>query len=157
MMAVKAVSHLPRNARQVKYERSKLRQKAEVDELASFLKKSRNSMWINNFQWTPFPRVVIASKGLLEDIVNNCCNPEKFGVFSIDTTYNVGDFYVTSTAYPHMKLQSLATGAAPYLPGPAMLHIKQDESQFVYFAHTLIEKQPRMDGVLFIGLDHSKA
>ena len=64
---------------------------------------------------------------------------------------------MTSTAYPHMKLQSLATGAAPYLPGPAMLHVKQDESQFVYFGHTLIEKQPRMDGVLFIGLDRSKA
>ena len=69
MMAVKAVSDLPRNARQVKYERSKLRQKAEVDELASFLEKGRNSTWINNFQWTPFPRVVIASKGLLEDVV----------------------------------------------------------------------------------------
>ena len=38
-----------------------------------------------------------------------------------------------------------------------MLHVKQDESQFVYFGHTLIEKQPRMDGVLFIGLDRSKA
>ena len=157
MLAVKAVSDLPRNTRQVKYERSKLRQKTEVDELASFLDKSRNSSWIQNTQWTPCPRAVIASKGLLEDVVNNCCNPEKFGVFSIDTTYNVGDFYVTSTVYPHIKLESRSTGAAPYLPGPAMLHVKQDESQFVYFGHTLIEKQPGMDGVLFIGLDRSKA
>ena len=38
-----------------------------------------------------------------------------------------------------------------------MLHVEQDESQFVYFGHTLIEKQPGMDGVLFIGLDRSKA
>jgi len=38
-----------------------------------------------------------------------------------------------------------------------MLHVKQDESQFVCFGLTLIEKQPRMDGVLFIGLDRSKA
>ena len=157
MFAVKAVSDLLRNTRQVKYERSKLRQKTEVDELASFLDKSRNSTWIHNVQWTPCPRAVIASKGLLEDVVNNCCNPEKFGVFSIDTTYNVGDFYVTSTVYPHIKLESRSTGTTPYLPGPAMLHVKQDESQFVYFGHTLIEKQPRMDGVLFIGLDRSKA
>lgn len=45
MLAVKAVSDLLRNARQVKYERSKLRPKAEADELASFLHKSRNSMF----------------------------------------------------------------------------------------------------------------
>ena len=128
MFAVKTVSDLPRNTKQVKYERSKLRQKTEVDELTSFLDKSRYSTWIQNTQWTPCPRAVIASKGLLEDVVNNCCNPEKFGVFSIDTTYNVGDFYVTSTAYPHIKLQSRSAGSAPFLPGPAMLHVKQDES-----------------------------
>ena len=131
---MKAVSDLSRNTRQGKYERSKLTQKTEVDELASFLDKSRNSTWIQNIQWTPCPRAVIASKGLLEDVVNNCCNPEKFGVFSIDTTYNVGDFYVTSTVYPHIKLASRSTGTAPYLPSPAILHVKQDESQFVYLS-----------------------
>lgn len=87
----------------------------------------------------------------------NCCNPENFVLFSIDTTYNVGEFYVTSTAYPHIKLQSRATGAAPYLSGPAMLHVKQDESQFLNFGHTLIEKQPELDGILFIGLNRSRA
>ena len=39
------LSDLLRNARQVKYERSQLRPKAEADELASFLHKSRNSMF----------------------------------------------------------------------------------------------------------------
>ena len=129
MFALKVVSDRPRNTRQVKNERSKLRQK--MDELTSFLDKSRNSTSIQNIKWTPFPQAVTASKRLLEDVVNNCCNPEEFGVFAIDTTYNVGDFYVTSTVYPHIKLESRSTGTAPYLPGPAMLHIKQDESQFV--------------------------
>lgn len=140
---MKAVSDLLRNTREVKYERSKLRQKTEVDKLASFLDKSRNSTWIQNTQWIPCQRAVVASKGLLEDVVNNYCNQEKFGVFSNDTTYNVGDFYVTSTVYPHIKLESWSTGTGPYLPGPAMLHVKQDESRFVYFGHTLTEKQPR--------------
>lgn len=66
-------------------------------------------------------------------------------------------FYVTNTVYPHIKLESRSTGTAPNLPGPAMLHVKEDESQLVYFGHTLIEKQPRMDSVLSIGLDCSKA
>ena len=66
-------------------------------------------------------------------------------------------FYVTNTVYPHIKLESRSTGTAPYLPGPAILHEKEDESQLVYFGHTLIEKQPRMDGVLSTGLDCSKA
>ena len=64
---------------------------------------------------------------------------------------------MTSTVYPHIKLESRSTGTAPYLPGPAILHVKQEENQFVYFGHTLIEKQPKIDGVLFIGLDHNKA
>lgn len=29
---------------------------------------------------------MIRSKGVFEDVVSNCCNPEKFGVFLIDTT-----------------------------------------------------------------------
>lgn len=70
-------------------------------------------------------------------------------MFSIDTTYDAGDFYVTSAAYSHINLHNHSTGPPLYLPWPAMLHVKLEESQFKYLGHTLIGKKPGIDGVFF--------
>lgn len=48
------------------------------------------------FQWTPHPRMVVLTENIVQD-VDFCMNPESFSQFTIDTTFNVGTFYVTTT------------------------------------------------------------
>ena len=115
---VKSASEIPRNVRQVKHERAKVRQTNDKDELATFLDKAQNeSDYIRNVQWTPAPRAVLASDFQLQGIVENCCNPESFGVLCVDTTFNVGEFYLTTTTFENRKLFEITTGKYPKIPG----------------------------------------
>ncbi len=53
-----------------------------------------------------------------------------FGIFCVDTTLNIGEFYLTTMTFEHRKLIETTTGQHPKMPGPAMIHIHQDENQF---------------------------
>ena len=93
---------------------------------------------------------MLASDFQLQGIVENCCNPECFGVFCVYTTFNVGEFYLTITT-------GITTGKHPKIPGPAMLHVHQDENEFYYFGQTLIEFEKDIDGIIALGADREKA
>ena len=150
----KNVSDLPRSIDQIKYERRKARQDNNMNEFASMLHLSKGeNSYLRNLQWTPFPRVVVATNNVVQDVVDNCTNPEKFAPFTMDTTFNVGDFFVTTTSYKHLKLIDARTGKHPCLPGPALFHVRQGSGQFTYFAQTLQEMNNGIGDILAIGSD----
>ena len=70
------------------------------------------------------------------EIVQNCCQVNSTSVLSIDTTFNVGKFYVTSTTYQNRNLINQRTGKCSNSPGPALFHVPHDEPQFFYFSYT---------------------
>ena len=47
---------------------------------------------------------------VLADVVRFCSNPEEYGAFGIDVTYNTGDFYVLTTTYEHLAIIDKFTG-----------------------------------------------
>jgi len=108
-------------------------------------------------QWTLNPRVVLATYQQLAEIVEEGCVPGSHSKPSIDTTYNVGDVYVTSTTYQSSKFIQTRTGKAAVLPGPAMLHVRKSEKKFKYFAHTLLEHNDKIKRIAFVGGDRDKA
>ena len=79
-----------------------------------------------------------------------------FTPFTIDTTFNEGSFYLTTTMYRHLKLIDHRTGKHPSLPGPELFHHRQDTGQFLYFAQTLQEVNNDIADILAIGSDHFK-
>ena len=84
----------------------------------------------------PFsPSTVIASDFQLQGIFENCCNTESSGIFCIDTTFNFGEFYLTTTPFKQ----------------PAMIHIHQDENQFYYCSQTLTELEKDIDHIIAWG------
>ena len=155
-MDFKCASDLPRSIDQIKYERQKLRKKTDVDEMATLLQMSKEGQYICNLQWTPSPRMVVLTENVVQDVVDFCTDPETFTPFTIDTTFNVGPFYVTTTTYKHLKLVDQRSGKNPSLPGPALFHVKQDTGQFLYFAQTLQERNRNVGDILAIGSDRFK-
>ena len=154
---LEAISDAPRNVQQVKNARQRVRLKKQTDEFQDLLSFSAENDGVRGLQWTPTPRVVFVNQGQMEEIITNCCGPNATGVFSIDTTYNVGNFYVTATSYQNRKFIHKRTGKAANLPGPAMFHVKQDASQFQYFANTLLEAKYEFEQVRYIGGDRSQS
>ena len=102
-------------------------------------------------------KAVLATKEPLADVVRFCTNPEEFGILGIDVTYNVGDFYVTTTTYKHLAIVDTSTGKHPTFPGPMMVHTDEKEATFHYFASTLRELNSDIQNVLFIGSDRQRS
>ena len=44
-------------------------------------------------------------------------NNKNFGIFTADATYNLGEFYVTPTAYPHLMLEDVRSKQHPTMDG----------------------------------------
>ena len=153
VLTFKNVSDLPRSIDQIKYERQKARQDNNMNEFACMLHLSKENSYLSNLQWTLFARVVVATNNAVQDVINNCTNPEKFAPFTMDTTFNVGDFFVTTTSYKHVKLIDARTGKHPCLSGPALFHVRQGSDQLTYFAQALQEMNNGIEDILVIGSD----
>ena len=153
LTAFKSLSDISRNIRQIKYERQKLRRTKDMDELSTLLHAAQDSEHIHNLQWTPNPHLVVADAGTVQNVVENCTNPASSSPFTIDTTFNVGSFFVTTTFYKHMKLIDRRTGQHPSLPGPALFHVRENTGQFTYFAESLQEINSQVSDILIIGSD----
>ena len=57
----------------------------------------------------PDPQCVIAFDWQVNDLVRFLTDDRKFSVFTADTTYNVGEFYVTPTTYKHLMLVDITS------------------------------------------------
>ena len=128
------------------------------DELLEILNAAQcEDASIENLQWLPSLRYVYCPNWLLQNIVNECCHPESISIFSIDTTYNVGNYYVTPTTYQRRNIIHKETGSIAHFPGPAMFHLQRTEREFHYFASTLCEINNQFATIRFIGGDRDQA
>ena len=152
-----SVSDLPRNRQQVKNVRANLSQECKTDDFLELLDLCQTVKYLRNFQWTPLPRVVFSYDAVLDEIVKNCCQISSSCVLSIDTTYGIGNKFVTSTTYEHAQLLNCETGKRANLPGPAMFHVCERKEDFVYFSHSLVQQNEKFENVNFVGADRSAA
>ena len=127
------------------------------NEFKRLLALAKNTPSLRNLQWTPNPRVFFASDDQLPEVIQECCSAKSQSILAIDNTYNVGDFYVTSTSYKSGKFIQSRTGEPAILPGPAMFHIRRSEKDFKYFIYTLLEQQDQLERIAFVGADRDKA
>lgn len=157
MLDCELSSELPRNSKQVQNARQRVASKAQEDEFATLLELAKEDKTVHNLQWTPSPRVVFYHEDQIDDILRDCCSPESKSILSIDTTFNVGNFYLTSTTYQSKKVLNKKTGKPANLPGPAMFHTSKSGNDFLYFIHTLLECSYELERVAFVGGDRDKA
>lgn len=84
-------------------------------------------------------------------------NNQHFGILTADTTYNLGEFYVTPTAYQHLLLQDVRSKQHPTITGPIVIHQQTDFASYNYFAATLISHNKQLRTILCFGTDGDKA
>lgn len=79
--------------------------------------KDINSAYIRKVQSTPEPIVILGTNEQLDDLVSFCTNSEHFDIMSIDPTFDLGPFSVTTTTYEHLLLISRRGGVHPVMIG----------------------------------------
>ena len=88
-------------------------------------KEESGKVYIRRLQVAPSPACVLASDRQVQDVKRFCANTtNQFSILSIDTTFNIGDFYLTPTTYRHLLREDRRTGKPPcylgqhqYTPG----------------------------------------
>jgi hypothetical protein len=101
---------VPRNRRQVNYLKKKSNLK-DPDPLYSLmleckLQQGKADSFVIDVKAAPHPMCVLASQWQLDDMVRFLTNNHSFGILTVDTTFNLGEFFVTPLAYPHLMLYS---------------------------------------------------
>ena len=77
----------------------------------------------------------------------------EFGIITIDPTFTLGDFDVTPITYRHLLLETKRNKQPPIFLGPVLLHYKKTFATYLFFASSLIDLSPQLQGVRAFGTD----
>ena len=73
------------------------------------------------------------------DITRFFCGPLEFYPLYVDTTFNLGQFYVTPTTYKNLLLENVRDGKPPVFIGPTLVHMTRRYSVYCHLASKLKE------------------
>ena len=157
----RGIGTLPRDRRQVSYARQK-QTRGTCDPLYSImleckLAQGTSSIFVQDVKAAPHPMSVCCYEWQLQDMVRFLTSNYHFTVLSVDTTYKLGEFYVTPMAYHHLMVEDIKTKKHPVMLGPLLVHQKVDFTAFNYFVSTLIGLKKELRNVLAFGSDGDKA
>ena len=113
--------------------------------------------FVRDVKAAPHPQCVMAFDWQVNDLVRFLTDDRKFSVFTADTTYNVGEFYVTPTTYKHLMLVDITSKKNPTMAGPVLVHQRKNFATFNYFASTLVSFNKKLHGLLAFGTDGDEA
>ena len=113
--------------------------------------------FVRDVKAAPDPQCIMAFDWQLNDLVRFLTDGRKFCIFTADTTYNVGQFYVTLTTYKQLNLVDIASKKHPSLAGPVLVHQRKNFAAYNYFASTLISFNKKLRGLLAFGTDGDEA
>lgn len=141
-LEAKGFGSLPRDRRQVSYARQRSYCTSH-DPLYSImleckLAQGSSGTFVQDVKAAPLPMCVTCYDWQLNDMERFLTCNHHFAVLTIDTTYKLGEFYVTPMTYPHLMLQDVKTNKYPIMIGPILVHQKVDFAALNYFASTLI-------------------
>lgn len=160
-LEAKGLNVLPRNLQQMKnYRRSE--HKKDTNVLYSVMLQCKQSdgkvdAFVRDIKAAPQPQCILFYDWQINDLKRFLTNSCQFSIFTIDTTYNLGDFYVTPTTYQHLLLEDSTSGKHPHFLGPILIHYKKNFSAFNYLACTLIEHCQNLRDIQAFGSDGDPA
>ena len=157
----RGTAFLPRNRQQVSNFRRSTSRTKDDDVLYSImmeckLSQGKNDLFVQDVKAAPEPQCVLFSDWQLHDLVRFCTDNRRFAPLSVDTTFNLGEFYVTPISFYHLMLEDVRTGKHPVLVGPMLVHQSMHFSTFNYFTSTLVSFNKALRNVLAVGTDGDK-
>ena len=91
----------PRNMKQIYNIRASQRQKP--DDFLHFVSQMKDDSFVRNFCMdSRNVEYILANEIQLNDMRIFCTNPFKFSVFSFDSTFDIGNYYVTTTCFQNL-------------------------------------------------------
>ena len=89
------------------------------------LAQGKGEVFVQDVKAPPEPQSLLFYDWQANDLVHLCTNNSNFSVSTVDTTFNLEDFFVTPTTYHHLLLEDAHTAAQqkhPIMLGPILVH-----------------------------------
>ena len=158
----RGTAFLPRDRQQVANFRRGVTRPKDSDVLYSImleckLAQGQGEAFVRDVKAAPEPQSVLFCDWQIDDLLRFCTDSREFSILQVDTTFNLGDFFVTPMSYHHLMLEDIHTRKNPILIGPILVHQSTQFSSFNYFASTLIGHNKRIRNVLAFATDGDKS
>ena len=157
MLTFESLGDIPKGRKQVENVKYNSRPQRSKDQLYDLVEKAKveSKPYIRRLQLTPEPACILASEQQIYDVQRFCpSKTQRPSVFCVDTTFNIGDYYVTATTYKHPMLKY---GRHPTMFGPCMLHMRRKRESYNFLASSLVSIEEDLSNVLAIGSDRDAA
>ena len=105
-------------------------------------KKDTSKTFIRNLTVNPEFTVVLTDQQLL-DIERFCIDPRQFCVLAVDTTFNLGNYYITMTTYRHLQLLTKQK-THPVMIVPVLLHQQTLQISYIKLPSAMLELRPAL-------------
>ena len=89
--------------------------------------KDKKSAFVHDVRVANELLCVLATDRQPNDLKRFCCNETEFRPFSVDPTFDIGQFNVTPISYEHLLLKTKRDGKHPTLIGPMLVHKRKTE------------------------------
>lgn len=124
---------------------------------AVYAAKKPGDNFIRSVQEHPEAIVVLATNNQINDIKRFCADPElgKAAIFSVDLTFNLGDFYVCVTSYKNPMLTNII-GNNPTQIGPCQIQHRKLHSSYQFLASVLKREEPKLINLKVFGSESER-
>ena len=111
-----------------------------------------NKKFIRDVRSGPEFSMVLASDRQLQEVNKFCTQNKNFSVLGVDTTFNIGKYYVTVTTYRHLMLLT-KNKVEPVMIGPILLHQKKTFESYFKLPSGMIQECPELKNLKVFGTD----
>ena len=157
----KSASSEPRNIQQIYNIRKSQSAASGHDDFTRLISQIKENSFVHGLTIDSTAiQYTLATEKQLYDMERFCTNPLRFSVFSIDSTFNIGNYYVTNTCYEHLQIvhaDGKYRGKHPLEMGPTFIHTDRHAHNYVSFFSSLLRMNPNLKTVQAIGHDGDEA
>lgn len=94
----------------------------------------------------------MASDRQLLEVNKFCTNNKNFSVLGVDTTFNIGQYYVTITTYRNLMLEN-KDGIEPVMIGPILLHQRKGFESYFTLSSSMLQASADLKNIKVFGTD----
>ncbi|CAG2249927.1 unnamed protein product [Mytilus edulis] len=154
---IRGSSYIPRDRQQVSNLKRKFQQTSDKDPLLECIDLAKQQektakKFVRDVRAGPEFTMFLCTDRQPEEMNKFCTNLKNFSVVGIDTTFNIGKYYVTIITYRHLMLKT-SKGTEPVITGPILLHQKQSFDSFFKLSSGLVQENKNLLNLKVFGTD----
>lgn len=152
---IKCGSQIARDRQQIRnFNRKSLSTPDPVIECLDLAKRQEKTedRFLREVRASPEFTMFMSTDRQLTEIEKFCTNETNLSILGIDTTFNIGEYYVSITTYRHLMLTN-SFGVEPVMIGPMLLHQRKTFDSYFKLSSSLLQNSPNLKNLQVFGTD----